>query len=430
MKMTRVVAAILWRAGLLVLVAGLTLSACGSTPTPPPPTATPIPPSPMPSPSPVPPTAIPEEAGDKGPIVIGAVFNATGWMAAYDQPPRQAAMLAIEDINAQGGVLGRELKLIELDGMTDPLAVEDAARQLVEQGAQILIAPCDFDVGAPVSLVAQEYDMVGISTCATSPLYSSLTLGNKQFTVGMWGNTMGAAMADYGYKELGWRTAYVISETTLDYSSSLARYFGEHFQSLGGRVVGEDAYTTGEEDFAGHIERILALPEEPDVLYISGVMPDLGFVVRQVREAGIETPIAGGDTYDDAELFAILGAELGNDLYMATHSWLGPEAGWEMSRFMELYMAKYGEAPGSSFIVMGWDTIDVLVRAIGTAGTTDGPALADVMERIQFDLLSGNLRWTAADAGHQPVKAAAIVRVHEGVPAFLAWSLPETLPEP
>jgi branched-chain amino acid transport system substrate-binding protein len=358
------------------------------------------------------------------------VFNATGWMAAYDQPPRQAALLAIKDINAQGGVLGRELQLVELDGMTDPPAVESAARQLVEQGAQILIAPCDFDVGAPVSLVAQEAGMVGISTCATSPLYSSLTLGDKQFTVGMWGNTMGAAMADYGYKELGWRTAYVIVETTIDYSSSLGRYFGEHFESLGGTIVGEDAYTTGEEDFSAHIERIQALPEEPDVLYISGIMPDLGFILHQVREAGIETPIAGGDTYDDSSLFDILGPELGNELYMATHSWLGPEAGWEMTRFMDLYTAEYGEPPASSFIVMGWDTVQVLVHAIGTTGTTDGAALAEAMERIQFDLLSGNLRWTTAAEGHQPEKAAAIVAVQGGEPAFLSWSQPETLPEP
>jgi branched-chain amino acid transport system substrate-binding protein len=412
-----------------LLVLGTVLTGCGpATPTltPPPPTPTTAPPTPTP---PLP-TVSPEPAGEKGPIVIGAVFNATGWMASYDQPPRQAALLAIEDINAQGGVLGRPLQLIELDGKTDPTTVESAARQLIEQGAEVLIAPCDFDVGAPVSQVAQEMGMVGVSTCATSPLYGSLTLGDKQFTVGMWGNTMGAAMAEYGYKKLGWRTAYIIVETTLDYSLSLGRYFGEQFTSLGGQIVGQDTYLTGDQDFSAQIGRIKALPKKPDVLYISGVMPDIGLVVSQVRQAGIKTPIAGGDTYDDTSLFDLLGPEMGSDIYMATHSWLGPEAGWEMTRFMDLYQAEYGQPPVSSFIVMGWDTVQVLARAIGTTGTTEGDALAQAMEKIQFSLLSGNLRWTTSAEGHQPVKAAAIVQLQGGKPSFLNWILPESLPKP
>jgi len=391
-----------------------------------PPTTTPVPPTP----TPVLPTATPEVVGEKEPITLGAVFNATGWMAAYDMPPRQAALLAIEDINAQGGVMGRELELIELDGKTDPATVEEAARQLVERGADVLIAPCDFDIGAPVSQIAQEMGMVGVSTCATSPLYGSLALGDKQFTVSMWGNTMGAAMAEYGYRELGWRTAYIVVETTIDYNLSLGEAFGKHFESLGGEIIGRDTYTTGEEEFSAHIERIQSLTEEPDVLYISGIMPDLGIILQQIRAAGIETPIAGGDTYDDAELFNLLGPELGNHLYMATHSWLGPEAGWEMTRFIKLYETEYGEPPTSSFIVMGWDTVQLLTRAIGTAGTTDGAALAETMEKIEFDLLSGNLHWTTAEEGHQPLKAAAIVEVQNGEASFLAWLRPESPPSP
>ena len=237
-------------------------------------------------------------------------------------------------------------------------------------------------------------------------------------------------MAEYGYEELGWRTAYVIVETTIDYNLSLGEFFEKQFDSLGGEIVGKDTYTTGEQDFSAQIERIQSLPQEPDVIYISGIMPDLGLILQQVRVAGIETPIAGGDTYDDGELFALLGPELGNNLYMATHSWLGPEAGWEMARFMELFEAKYGEPPASSFIVMGWDAIQVLARVMGTTGTTDGAVLAEAMEKIQFDLLSGNLSWTSAAEGHQPLKAAAIVEVQGGRPSFLAWFRPESPPQP
>jgi len=400
----------------LVVVLGLVLVGCGPTPTPP--TPTPVPPPPTP------------EVEEKEPLIIGAVFNATGWMATYDQMPRGAALIAIEDINAKGGVLGRELKLIELDGKTDPATVGNAARQLIQQGAQVVIAPCDFDIGAPASQAAQEVGMVGVSTCATSPLYGSEALGDKQFTVGMWNNIMGAAMAEYGYKELGWRTGYVVVDTSIDYSTSLGDYFAEQFEKLGGKVVGRDTFTAGDEDFSAQIQRIKALPEEPDVLYITGVMPDLGTILRQVRAAGIETPMAGGDTYDDTELFKLLGPELGNNLYMATHSWLGPEVGGEMTRFIDLYKAEYGEPPASAFIVMGWDTVKVLAQAIEKAGTTDGAAVAKAMEEIEFDLLSGKLDWTSAEEGHVTLKAAAIVEVQGGKPSFLGWARPESPPEP
>jgi branched-chain amino acid transport system substrate-binding protein len=391
----------------LVVILGLVLAGCGPASAP---------------------TAVPEAAEE--PLIIGAVFNATGWMATYDQMPRGAALIALKDINDKGGVLGRKLKLIELDGKTDPATVGNAARQLIEQGAEVIIAPCDFDIGAPASQAAQEEGMVGVSTCATSPLYGSEALGDKQFTVGMWNNIMAAAMAEYGYKELGWKTAYIVVDTSIDYTLSLGDYFAEHFEALGGTVVGRDTYTAGDEDFSAQVQRIQGLAEEPDVLYVTGIMPDLGIILRQVRAAGITTPMAGGDTYDDTELFGLLGEELGNELYMATHSWLGPEVGGEMTRFIDLYTTEYGAPPSSAFIVMGWDTVKILADAIEKAGTTDGAAVAKAMEDTEYDLLSGRLHWTSAAEGHQPLKAAAIVKLDGGKPSFLGWMRPENPPEP
>ena len=130
------------------------------------------------------------------PLIIGAVFNSTGWMADYDQPPRSGALIKIDEINEAGGILGREVQLIELDGKTDPATVGNAALQLIDQGAEVMIAPCDFDIGAPASQAAQDAGMVGISTCASSPLYGSEALGDKQFSAVMWNNIMSAGAAD------------------------------------------------------------------------------------------------------------------------------------------------------------------------------------------------------------------------------------------
>lgn len=367
-------------------------------------------------------------AGD--PITIGAIFNATGWMAAYDQPPREGAQLAVEAINEAGGVLGRPLELIELDGATDPATVGNAARQLIEQGADIILAPCDFDIGAPASQAAQEAGLVGMSTCASSPLYGSAALGDKQFTAAMWNNIMSAAAAEYAYNELGWRTAYVVADTSIDYSLSLGDYFTEHFTTLGGEVVGSDTYLQGDADFGAQIQRIQALESEPDGLFISSYAPDLGTIVRQTRAAGITTPIFGGDTYDDSEFWAVVGPELGNDIYFATHGWLGPEAGDALPDFIARYQAKFGQDPATAFTLTGWDSIQIFAQAMEAAGSTDGAAVAQAMEEMTFDLLSGHLDWTPAAEGHQPLKEVAIVQLQGGEASFLGWIAPENPPAP
>jgi branched-chain amino acid transport system substrate-binding protein len=369
-------------------------------------------------------------ASEGEPITIGAVFNATGWMAAYDQPPREGALLAVKAINEAGGVLGRPLALIELDGSTDPATVGNAALQLIEQGADVLLAPCDFDIGGPASQAAQAAGLVGLSTCASSPLFGSAALGDKQFTLSMWNNIMSAGAAEYAYNELGWRNAYVVTDTSIDYSLSLGDYFTEHFKSLGGEIVAEDTYLQGDADFSAQIQRIQGLAEPPDGLFISSYSPDLGTIIRQTRAAGIETPIMGGDAYDDTEFFAVLGPEAGNEVYFATHGWLGPESGEDMPRFIELYEAEYGQAPGTAFILTGWDAVNVLAQAIEAAGTTDGAAVAKAMEEMQFDLLSGSLNWAPAADGHQPQKEVAIVQLQGGEASFLQWVFPESFPEP
>src|SRR5574341_73414 len=159
------------------------------------------------------PTQVEASPAAAEPIIIGAVFDRTGWMAAYDDPPRKAAFLAVKVLNERGGILGRPVKLIEIDGKTDPAVVGTATHQLIQQGAEIIIAPCDFDIGAPASKVAQEAGMVGMSTCASSPLYGSEVLGDLQFTASVWNNNLAGAGAEWAYKEKGWRTAAVVNDT-------------------------------------------------------------------------------------------------------------------------------------------------------------------------------------------------------------------------
>lgn len=363
-------------------------------------------------------------------ILIGGALSLTGIQAPLDEPGLRGAKLAVKELNKKGGILGKQVSLTNLDGKSDPVVVGNVAVELIQQGAKALIAPCDFDFGGPASREAQKAGIVGISTCASSPLYGSKALGDKQFTLSMWNTTMGASSAEWGYTKKGWRTAYVVTDTFIDYTKSLSRYFIATFKHLGGEVFAEDTYTQGAQDFSAQLQRIKALPKQPDFLYISSYMPDLGTIIKTIRAAGIATPIMGGDSYDDPQLSQVLGPTYGTNVFYATHSFMSAEAGANVKSFLDLYKAEYNKDPDTSFVVTGWDVVNVLAQAMTKARTTDGAAVAKAMEGTPFDLLTGHLTWSSAADGHRPDIEAAMAEITGGTTAFDGWFLPTWVPEP
>jgi branched-chain amino acid transport system substrate-binding protein len=363
-------------------------------------------------------------------IIIGAALCQTGIQAPLDEPALRGAQLAVDVLNENGGILGKPVKLVAMDGKSDPVTVGNVAKQMIEQGAAAIIAPSDFDFGGPASREAQAAGLVGISPCASSPLYGSAALGDKQFTMSMWNTTMGAVTAEYAYNEKGWRTAYVITDDFIDYTKSLSRYFIVHFESLGGEVFFEDTYTQGQADVSAQLARIKALPEQPDFIYISSYMPDLALMIRTLRESGVTQPVVGGDAYDDPGLFEALGAEYGSDIYFDTHGYLSDEANPGYSDFAAAYEEKFGSAPDAVWILPGYDVVMLLAEAMEIAGTTDGAAVAKAMEENTFDLFTGTLDWSDAATGHEPNKAAAMVELVSGTPKFLGWVIPDSIPAP
>jgi branched-chain amino acid transport system substrate-binding protein len=407
-----------WRlfAGLVVL--SLLLAACGGNQaTQPPAQATQ---------APAPTTG----GGESDTILIGAALCLTGIQAPLDEPALRGAQLAVEVINAKGGVLGKKLELINLDGKSDPVTVGNVAVQLVEKGAKAIIAPSDFDFGGPASREAQKAGIVGISPAASSPLYGSKALGDKQFTMSMWNTTMGAAGAEYAYKQKGWRSVYVVTDTFIDYTKSLSRYFIVAFKGLGGEVFFEDTYTQGAQDFSAQLARIKALPNLPDFIYISSYMPDLGTIIRTIREAGINVPIMGGDSYDDPGLFQAVGADYGSEIYFTTHSWVSPDTSPQMKEFLDAWKAKYNKDPDAMWVVTGWDVVMILAQAMQKAGSTDGAAVAKAMEDTEWDLLTGKLDWSDAATGHETNKEAALVQLTAAKPSFISWVRPAVIPPP
>ncbi len=335
-------------------------------------------------------------------IKIGGSLCLTGIQAPLDEPANRGAQLAVDYLNSQGGVLGKKLQFINLDGKSDPVTVGNNGVQLVQQGVAAIVAPSDFDFGGPASREAQKAGIVGISPAASSPLYGSKTLGDKQFTMSMWNTTMGAAAAEYAYNQKGYRSVYVVTDTFIDYTKSLSRYFIAAFKHLGGDVIFEDNYTQGDQDFSAQLARMKASAKKPDFLYISSYMPDLATIIRTIREAGLNYPVMGGDSYDDPGLFSALGTQYGSDVYFVTHSFIASGVTPDMDKFMSLYKAKYGKDVDTLWVATGWDVIMVLAQAMQKAGSTDGAAMAKAMESTEFSLLTGKLNGRMRRAGIRP----------------------------
>jgi branched-chain amino acid transport system substrate-binding protein len=363
-------------------------------------------------------------------IFIGGALSLTGVQAPLDEPGLKGAEVAVKYLNDRGGILGKQVKFENIDGKSDPVTVGNNAVDLIDRGAQLIVAPCDFDFGGPAGREAQKSGLVGISTCASDPLYSSWSLGDKQFTLSMWNTTMGAAAAEYAFNERGWKTAYVVTDQFIAYTKSLSKYFVEHFEAIGGTVLADDAYTQGDQDFSAQLARLRGLESQPDVIFISSYMPDLATIIRSIREVGITSPIMGGDSYDDPGLWEALGETFGSDVYFITHTWMGSEAHPEMDQFIAAYQEFYGSAPDTSFVATGWDTIMLMAQAVEIAGTTDGEAVAAALEGNEFSLLTGTLSYSSAEEGHAPDKSAVLVGLSEGKPSFMGWRRPENPPAP
>lgn len=368
-------------------------------------------------------------AKDTSTLLIGGALCQTGIQAPIDEPALRGAQLAVDELNKKGGILGRKVELINMDGKSDPVTVGNVAKQLIDKGAVAIIPPSDFDFGGPASREAQKAGLISISPTASSPLYGSKALGDLQFTLSMWNTTMGATTAEFAYDK-GWRTVYVVTDDFIDYTKSLSRYFMVRFKELGGTVLFEDTYTQGQQDFSAQLARIKALEKLPDFIFISSYMPDLALMIRTIRENGINVPVVGGDAYDDPSLYQALGEQYGNEVYFDTHGYLSAEANPKYPQFAADFKAKFGSEPSETWVLPGYDVVMVMAQAMEKAGSTEGAKVAKAMESMEFDLFTGKLKWSDAASGHEPNKAAAMVSLTKGVPTFLGWVRPVKLPPP
>ena len=277
-----------------------------------------------------------EEAAPSGePIKIGAMYNVTGGMSSIDAPGLNGMKLAVEEINAAGGVLGQPIELIAIDGKTDQTAVTNAVSEMIEVNQVVAIGGLnDSTFALAAGPIAQEAGIPFVTAGATLPTLPE-QIGDHFFMVPFGDDTQAYAIADYAMDELSGKTAYMLVDQAYDFTTALASFFKERWEERGGEIVLEDIYQSGDTDFSAQIARLKALDPQPDVLFVSAIPNEAGITTLQIWEAGLTQPILSGDGFD-TPLIAEVAGDQADAVYYSTHASLdNPEE--KVANFVAAY---------------------------------------------------------------------------------------------
>jgi branched-chain amino acid transport system substrate-binding protein len=358
-------------------------------------------------------------------IVIGCPYNLTGTYASLDNPAKNGSELAAKLLNASNGILGRPVRLVVDDGKSDTATVSNVAKKMIEEDKVVALAGLtDTDYVRAAGSVAQQAQLPFIDVGGTAPIIESI--GDFVFMVPFGDNVQAAAGAEFA-QERGWTSAAMLVDDSTSYTKFLAQYFKTRYSDdeIKGQVVKELSYKTGDTDFSSQLTEIKNLNPAPSVLFISSGPAEIGTIVKQARDLGIELPILGGDGYDTPQLIELAG-DASRNVFFTTHQGIYGDAP-EAASFKEQYKTEYNTDPESVFAALGFDGINLMADAMTRAGSTDGTAVRDALATTQgFKGATGEISY---EPGKRiPSKSVALIEVKDRTFNLLNIVVPRTVP--
>jgi branched-chain amino acid transport system substrate-binding protein len=366
-------------------------------------------------------------AASTEPIKIGGGFALTGDESALDLPAANGAKLAAKEINAAGGVSGRQVDLIVHDSQYKMDVTAQIAKQFVEEDKVVsVIGFTDTDSVLAAGPTIQGAGLPFITAGATSPKIPT-QVGDKMFLACFGDNVQAAVGAEYGFKNFG-KNAYLLWDKGVEYTTLLGGYFKDRYTELGGTIVLEDQYDDKAIDFSAQIAKIKALPTQPDFYFISAMPYNVGPVVKQFRDAGLTGPIVGGDGYDTPDLVSVAGPAAEN-VFFTTHALMDAQGGTEgIKKFIAAYNKEYSHDPENAFAALGYDTMYLIADAIKRAGSTDAEAITKaIKETKNFPGITGSITYGDSNV---PQKGVTVIAIKDGKFTLGAEMVPEKVPAP
>ena len=351
------------------------------------------------------------------PIKIGEYASLTGKEAGFGQTSHQGVVLAVEEINAAGGVLGRPRQLVYEDNQTKSGESATVVKKLISRDKVVaLIGEVSSGRSLEAAPIAQQARIPMIAPAATNPKVTQT--GNYIFRVCFIDPFQGTVMAKFAKEDLKAKKVAILSSVSNAYSLGLAKFFKETFTAGGGAVVAEKNFSEGDKDFRAQLTAVKAAGV--DAVFVPGYYTESALIVRQARDLGLTMPFFGGDGWEDEQLLKI-GGEALDGCYYSTH-FSAENTDPVVAEFAKKYKTRWnGEIPGA-FSALGYDAVYVLADAIKRAGTTDGKALRDALAATKdFPGVSGV---TTIDKDRNASKAATIIALKGGKAQFFKTVAP------
>jgi branched-chain amino acid transport system substrate-binding protein len=364
-----------------------------------------------------------------GPIVIGVANAKTGFMSAFDIPFSNGLAVAVKKFNAEGGVLGRELKTVDCDTKTEIPQGAACASEVIEKGAAVLMSSCDYDYGGPGGRVADEDGIISLS-CAASPKYGKQGVGETAFSVSQGTPTEGAVMAEYAYEKLGAKNAYLLRDTGLEYSKAFCQYFTDRFEELGGNIVGSEDFENEDASIASQISNLRSASPAPEVISYCSYPPGGASGLRQIRGAGIETPIVS-DTSFDGDFWLNAVPDLSEFYYPTPGSIFGDDEDPRWQQFVKEYEKETGEAPSNAnYPGSGYTALELWKAAVEKAGSLETTKVLPILQEMEKQpTLNGPTTFTP-DQHMALGRPMAVIQIQNGKNEFVERVTPKKVPQP
>jgi branched-chain amino acid transport system substrate-binding protein len=345
------------------------------------------------------------------PIKVGFFMSMTGRDASFGEASLRGARLAVDELNAAGGVLDRPVELVVEDNRSLAGESATAAKKLISRDHVVaLVGECSSARTLEAAVIAQASGIPLVTPASTSPKVTQV--GDDIFRVCFIDSFQGQLIATFARRKLGLTRAALLVDTTSPYSVGLAEYFAKTFVALGGEVVATQNYSGSDTDFRAQLTSIRAA--EPDALFLPGSYVAAGLVARQARELELRATLLGGDGFEAPQLLEIGGDAL-EGAYYATHFAVENTDQASVS-FVGAFRARYGSAP-NGLSALTFDAVNLVADAIRRAGTTDRGALRLALSETRgFPGVTGLM---TINGQRDADKDAAIVTVRNGKLTFV-----------
>jgi len=378
-----------------ILSIGLALAACGSKP---------------------------EQAQNRVPaadeINVGEYASLTGGTATFGISSHNGTQMAVEEINASGGVLGKKIKLITEDTQSKAGEASTGVKKLIAQDKVIAVLG---EVASSRSLeagpIAQEAKIPLISPASTNPKVTEV--GDYIFRVCFIDPFQGTVMAKFTLETLKAKKVALLTDVKQDYSVGLAQFYKQYFTKNGGVLVIEQSYSTGDKDFRAQLSAIKAT--NPEAIFLPGYYTEAATIIKQARQMGITAPFMGGDGWDSESLVQIGTKEAMEGNYFSNH-FSTEDPSPAIQAFVKNYKAKYNGATPDAMAALGYDSAMILADAIKRAGTTDSAKLREAIASTkEYPAITGSI---TLNEKRDATKSAVILTIKDGQFKFLETVAP------